>query len=255
MSATAQAHPEDSVLRRLAGNDDESAALALLVHLCRASPQLRHWLWRDFAKNPRSRSRLAKLIKTAAPPAGLRFIDLTDDGAAFSKERRRLRARFPAGLYGGLTWTELMTLIRKHEAGTLDLGTFLLVQLWQEVGEGSPLLAWAGLKFLPGLLASDRWRLLENLKKAQSLVSRCKTAGNPQTIFGFSDWWKLQLFLYMLRHPKPAYRTREFRSYLAAQRIDVSPKDLRRFCARHGIRRDMRAGRPQTRVTAQVAAR
>ena len=72
---------------------------------------------------------------------------------------------------------------------------------------------------------------------------------------GFSDWWKLQLFLYMLSRPKPAYRTREFRSYLAAQRIDVSPKDLRRFCARHGIRRDMRAGRPQTRVTAQVAAR
>jgi hypothetical protein len=34
----------------------------------------------------------------------------------------------------------------------------------------------------------------------------------------------------------------------------ISPLDFRRFCTRHGIRRDMRAGRPRKRVPLLAAS-
>ena len=53
---------------------------------------------------------------------------------------------------------------------------------------------------------------------------------------------------YLLRHPREAYRTRDLLAHLATCGIEVSTKDIRRFCIRHSIRRDMRAGRPRTRM-------
>jgi hypothetical protein len=57
----------------------------------------------------------------------------------------------------------------------------------------------------------------------------------------------------MLRHPREAYRTREVRIQLETLGLRISSLDFRRFCKRHGIRRDERAGRPRTRSLAHAA--
>jgi hypothetical protein len=57
----------------------------------------------------------------------------------------------------------------------------------------------------------------------------------------------------MLRHSREAYRTREVRAHLETLGLRISSLDFRRFCKRHGIRRDERAGRPRAGVLAQTA--
>lgn len=52
-----------------------------------------------------------------------------------------------------------------------------------------------------------------------------------------------------LRHPRKSYRTRELRAHLSALGLEVGTKDIRRFCTRHNILRDIRAGRPRSRPT------
>ena len=54
----------------------------------------------------------------------------------------------------------------------------------------------------------------------------------------------------MLRHPRESYRIRNVRAHLAALELEISSLDFRRFCKRHGFRRDERAGRPRTRFAA-----
>jgi len=49
----------------------------------------------------------------------------------------------------------------------------------------------------------------------------------------------------MMSHPRHADRTREVRAYLAGLGVKISSFDFRRFCTRHAIRRDTRAGRPR----------
>ncbi|MGH7996286.1 MAG: hypothetical protein ACREFX_08040, partial [Opitutaceae bacterium] len=241
MKAPAIAANDESVLRRLAENDDESAAAAILAQLCRQSPELRHWLWEDFGRDARVRAKFAQFVKDGSAPPLARFADLTDDGNGLREEQRRLRERFPAGVYGGLTWNQVVTLIRHHQSGTIDVGAFLLAQAWRESGEASPLLMWAGTEFLDRVIPSGRRRLLKHLDRALGLLKRCENKAKRRAIFGYADWWKLNVLLYLLRHPKPSYRTRELRAHLSTLGLEISTKDMRRFCSRHGIRRDMRA--------------
>jgi hypothetical protein len=53
--------------------------------------------------------------------------------------------------------------------------------------------------------------------------------------------------------PREAYRTREVRAHLATLGLRISSLDFRRFCKRHGIRRDERAGRPRIHPAARAA--
>ena len=69
--------------------------------------------------------------------------------------------------------------------------------------------------------------------------------GRLRTAFGYADWWKLHALVYMMRHPCEAYRTRNLRAHLLQLGLQISSLDFRRFCKRHGIRRDERAGRPR----------
>jgi hypothetical protein len=58
-------------------------------------------------------------------------------------------------------------------------------------------------------------RQLAELGNAVELLSGL----NPRrlrTAFGYADWWKLHALVYMLRHPREAYRTRDVRTHLAA---------------------------------------
>jgi hypothetical protein len=64
--------------------------------------------------------------------------------------------------------------------------------------------------------------------------------------FGYAAWWQLNVLAYMLTHPKPVYRTREFSKYLKTLKIPVDTADIRRFCRRYSIARDTRPGRPKS---------
>jgi len=98
-------------------------------------------------------------------------------------------------------------------------------------GDGKPLAQLASAAELLGGLQPDRLRVA----------------------FGYADWWKLHALLFMLRYPRPAYRTRDVRAHLATLDLKISSLDFRRFCKRHGILRDERAGRPRKRPLSQAA--
>jgi hypothetical protein len=248
MSPRSRTKTDEPLFKRLAENTDESAAAALLTQLCRESPELRHWLWEDFGRSAQVRKRFAVVIKDSAslPVGG--FADLTGDSGPRREEERRLRERFSARIYGGLTWKELMTLIRHHQAGGVDLGTFLLARDWPKAGRATPLLMWAGIEFMDLAVSSGHRRLLKHLYRALVLLKRHEGKANRRSALGYTDWWKLHVLFFILKNPRPSYRVRELLAHLGALNLRPAAQDLRRFCARNGIRRDMRAGRPRTRA-------
>lgn len=242
----------DPLLRRLSASD-ETASLALVVELCRQCPALRLWLWYDFVRDPKLRQRLGAVVDDAAQSPPSRFIDLSDDGGSWREEQKRLRAELPTRPFGGLSLRQVETLLRRFQAGGIDLGTFVLARDWREAGRASPAQIWAGVQFLDALLPARDWRLHRNLADAFTFLRRFGKKSKRRASFSPADWWKAQTLFYMLRHPRPAYRTRELRAQLATLGVEVSTKDMRRFCARHGIAKDVRAGRPRTRKRSLAA--
>lgn len=237
---------DEQLLRRLIENNDESAAAALFISLCRQSPELRHWLREDYARDSKVRDRFERLLRKEAPV--IRFAELTDDNRAWQEEQKRLKRRMPAAIYGGLTWKEVLKLVHHYQAGTLDIGAFLLARQWRAAKRTSPALMWAGLAFLEAILPSGRRRLLRHMDDALALVKKLENKEERQTSIGYADWWKLNTLFYVLRNPREAYSTRELRAHLASFGLKVGTKDMRRFCKKIGIKRDMLPGRPRRHV-------
>lgn len=248
--ATSRSRPTveaQGLLRRLIVETDESATVKLFVQLCRRSAALRQWLWEDFARDPAARSRFARLLKGAKAVAVERVSQLTADETPREEELRQLRAKFSDRIYGGLNWREVEALVGQFRAGRADLAAYLLALQWRRAGAAaldSPQLLRCAAAFLdPALRTGDRHRL-NQLRTAVALVAASISPRKRRTAIGYSEWWKLQLVSYLLRNPRPSYRTRELHAHLVELGLKVSAKDIRRFCARHGISRDMRAGRP-----------
>jgi len=86
--------------------------------------------------------------------------------------------------------------------------------------------------------------LVTHLAKAAEFFRGQPRGSIARAHFGYVNWWKLSVLHYMRNHPKPRYCTRDFSRHLAAQKISVDSKDIRRFCQKHGIVRDTRPGRP-----------
>ena len=237
------------IIRRLTAESDESAAAALFVQLCRDNAGLRQWLWEDFARDAATRERFDRLLRRRVPVQAARFSDLAPTDTGAEAELRSLRASFPNRIFGGLTWAEVEALIGQVRAGRADLLAFLLALQWRRAGEAarrSPLLLECLAEFLdPVFRSGDRHRL-NQLRTAVALVADGVSAGRRRTAVGPANWWKLQLLSYVLSRPRPSYTTRELVAHLAKQGLKANAKDVRRFCARHGIARDMRAGRPRT---------
>ena len=162
------------LLRRLAEHNDESATAALFLQLYRLSPELRHWLRADYARDAKLRAKVDSLAMRGVPPRVVRFAELTDDNGSWRAELRRLKKQMPGRLYGGLTWNEVVQLVHHYQAGTLDPGTFLLVRQWREAGKASPALMWAGLAFLESVLPSGKRRLLKHLNQALAFVRKVR---------------------------------------------------------------------------------
>lgn len=238
--------PQDQVLlRRLLDDSDESATAALFVRLYRQCPELRHWLQNDYASSDKLRARFDSIARRSRPPRIARFAELTDDNGPWLVEARRLKKQITGRVYGGLTWSEVAQLAHQCQAGALDLGVFLLVRDWPKSGEVSPALMWAGLALLDSVLPTGRRRLLRHLNEALAFVRTYEDKDRRRSTVGYADWWKLQLLLYVLRHPREFYSTRKLRAHLVNLGVSIPAQDIRRFCTRHGIKRDMRAGRPR----------
>ena len=235
-----------AALRAFTESDDEGA-FRLFARLCRASPALREWLWEEFARKPKTRAKLGAVLKRE---------DRRDDASVFSADNRplrieaaALREKVSARIYGGLTWSEVEGLVRHYQAGKLDLGTFLLVNEWRRENgsaDQSPRLTLASVEWFGQIVREGDTRLLRHVGKTLRFLASLEKAPKRRGLFGHTDWWKLNVLFYMLRHPRESYRTREFRAHLAELGIEIGTKDIRRFCTRHGIKKDTRAGRPRS---------
>lgn len=230
-----------AMLRALTESDDD-AAFRLFHRLCRDSPSLREWLWGEFARKPRIRAKVAAMLdrKTAEDDATM----LATDNHSLRIEAAALREKVSACIYGGLTWQEIEALVRHYQAGKLDLATFLLVNEGQTERPHSPRLVLASAEWFGQVVRDGDTRLLRHVGKTLRFLATQEKTSKRRGLFGHADWWKLNTLFYMLRHPRDSYRTRELRAHLSDLGIEVGTKDVRRFCMRHGIRRDMRAGRP-----------
>src|SRR3712207_934230 len=98
------------LFRRLAAETVESATVSLFLDLCRGSPELRHWLWEDFARDPVKRERFAAVLRRG-PRKCTRFADINGESDAWHEETRLLRAMLPRRPYGGLTFVEIRELL------------------------------------------------------------------------------------------------------------------------------------------------
>jgi len=237
------------------------SVIVLLVEMCRQSREIRDWLCDDFARNSKTRENFAALVDGGLSPATSiadDFAELAGEARSWHEERRRMQAKIAPDaprLYGGLTWDELEKLVRRYQAGSVDVAVLLLVRDWRHAGAGatsSPRLIRAACQFLDVAIRCGDKRLLAQLATAITRRTNAKPA-SLRTVIGYSDWWKLHALLFMLRHPRESYRTRDVRAHLASLSLAIRSLDFRRFCKRHGIRRDVRAGRPRKR-TLPVAA-
>jgi hypothetical protein len=233
---------------------DESANAHAFLQLCRQWRGLTDWLLNDFVRDPAVREKFSQVVAGKIPPPtnGLRWIaEMNGDDRAYREIALQLRQQvFPRGLgiYGGLTRQEMAKLIRKHQSGTLDLGAFLLAQQWREAGDkalSSFRLKHSAAAFVDAVVRTGRPRLLRHFAKALRHVKEYENKTKRRALLGY-DWWKLHVLFYIWRHPRESYRTRDLRAHLATLGVKVTTKAMRRFCKRHGIRRDERAGRPRT---------
>ena len=237
------------------------AFLRLLADICRRFPDLREWLVEDFARDAKVRANFLALVERGdlnGEAMSNGFAELAGELDGWLEEKRQLKGQLPAQAtcpFGGLSWDEMESLVRRYEARTLRLDVFLLVRDWRKAGDSakaSPKLLRASADLLDAAIRSGDTRLFTELGRAVALLASLEQ-GKLRTAFGYADWWKLHALVYMMRHPSEAYRTRELRAHLDQLGLQISSLDFRRFCKRHGIRRDERAGRPRVRVTAQAA--
>lgn len=241
-----------AVTRPLARTEGDAAANLLLL-ACRCSPGLTDWLLGDFAESEQTRAAFRRRIRTAAADSPHLLNELTGTGAVLNQARvaagRALAGRLNAPRFGGLSRQELDRLIRRYQsAGSVPVA-FLLLEAWRRHRLGpaiaSPRLLLASAAFFEAALANENGELFRQLLKAQALLAGRRAVPLERSVYGYSNWWKLSLLLYVRNHPKPQYRTGELRSHLAAQRLTVDAKDIRAFCKKHGLARDTRAGRPR----------
>ena len=239
----ARKRPADGLFRQLAAETNESATVGLFLDLCRSSPALRHWLWEDFARDAGKRAHFARLLKSAATPA--RFADLVGENDAWHEEAKRLRAKLPRRPYGSLTFDELKELVMHYQAGKTHIGAFLFALEWQRLRPAgpTPVLLRGAFRMLDAAM-EDGADLFPQLAKARDLARDFTSGPGRRATLGHSGWWKLNTRRYGRRLPAPGYALRDVQAYLAGVGLKVPARDLRRFLAHSGIKRDIRAGRP-----------
>lgn len=238
--------PSQALFRQLVRETDESAAVALLVDLCRTSEPLRVWLFEEFGKDARVRAKFARELTAPKSPV-VRFTELAGTDTAWREETRLLRERFAQHSYGGLSLEQLQELIARHQAGHGDPAGYLVAVEWRRCTGSAPppRLVRATCALVAASTGPAGTQGLRDLARAIELTEAFADRTQLRAALGFTDWWKLSVLLYMLRHPAPSYRTRDLHRHLVSAGLNVSPRALRQFCTENGIARDQRAGRPR----------
>jgi hypothetical protein len=246
--------PEFLALR--AAKDDD-AAVRTFLELLQDSPVLARWLWEHFANSSATRQRLARYLKDGQVPKanGNRLLGWLAGGADPLAASRACVATFRGNQmtdkpYGGLSRSVVWRLIRRYQAGNIDVGAFLLVYGWrfpETVSGGRLRLGRASAAFFVEAIQGNRPELLRHAAKAHEFLADKQKGTIGRSDYGYANWWKLSVLAYALNNPKPHYRTGELREHLIAQRLKVDVKDIREFCKKHGIRRDTQPGRPRLR--------
>ena len=253
-------NPADSQTERrfIAAHAMERRSLAFLhtlVETCREWPELKKWLCEDFVSNGKTRENFLKMVNASSLPsdvAVLGLAEMAEEARGWRKEKARMQAGTGASaprIYGGRTWSEIEQYAFRYEGGVSEMGVSVLARHWRKTGaraKYAPELQRAGAEFLDAVIHRGQPELLAKLARAVALLNPKKRV-NLKALLGRADWWKLQACLYILRNPQASYRTRDIRAQLARLGITISSLDFRRFCKRHGICRDERAGRPRTR--------
>ncbi|AWI09542.1 hypothetical protein [Ereboglobus luteus] len=243
----------------LLGDTRETAAVTLFLQLLRESPCLRNWLGTAFLE-PRTRSRLAAYLRGEEHHASRGshllawFAHTSDARESFTATLACDHRPASVSTYGGLTRAQVVRLVRRYQSGGasgINLLPFLLIHAWRQLPNNAR--PSAALLLMGGMvlqeLFSDKLsslQLMRHFTKAVEFFHGQLHGTITRMHFGYVNWWKLSVLHYMLNHPKPCYCTRDFSQHLAAQKISVDPKDLRRFCQKHGIVRDTRPGRPRS---------
>lgn len=239
---------EDPLLRQLLSETEEAATTSLFIDLCHSSPPLRRWLWSEFARDESTRAGFAARLKRSGDVAPRRVAELAEADAGRAAELAQLKQRVSARIYGGRTWSEIESIVAQLRAGRADLGAFLLALQWRRAGKTahrSAVLLRAAAAYVDAVLRGGQRTRLAQLGTALDLVLAGSAPETRRTSVAFGDWWKLQLLLHILRNPSTSYRTRELHAYLSSLGLRIDPREIRRFCTRHGIARDVRGGRPK----------
>lgn len=159
------------------------AFLRLLSDICRRFPDLQTWLVEDFARDPATRANFVALVEHGDlnnEPMADGFAELAGELDGWQEEKRRLRAQLPpnaARPFGGLTWEEMESLVRRYEARTISLDIFLLARDWRKAGEAakaSPKLLRACAQLLDTAIRTGDTRPLVQLTSAVKMLNGLK---------------------------------------------------------------------------------
>ena len=235
----------------------DAVELRLFVDLCRSSRRLRVWLFGRFASEPKTRAAFRAVLAGRIPA------DFKD--GPWSPGPMRKVASKPAfseagtGRHGGLSEAKIVALIKRFQAGRMDVTAFLFVRLWLRfLGQGEdaiPVALWRPtLAFWAAIIRDPRRRIVRHLAKALRFFRERTDRSIGEADFSFAASWKIHVLLYIWDYPKPCYRVGELRDNLPVKYRELDRKDIREFCTKYGIRRDSRAGE-QPAVSGRKSAR
>jgi len=244
----------DEIFATLSAGDDV-AGVEQFMALLRRIPGLRQW-YRRVTRDSSARQKLdaylnGKIVPAPHVSSGRRLLDWIAGAAGHARvDVEKLKHhRFAAPAHGGLSRGQVIALILKYQAGTLDCASFLVLRALRRdlavEGKIGFTATNAAMHLLNAAVSRDDPKIMHQLKRASKFFEGRKFGAGEKSYFGYPAWWKLNILAYMLHHPKAAYRVREFRQSLLALNLDIAPSYIRRFCRRHEIVRDSRSGRPR----------
>ena len=242
-----------ALLHELSLHDDASE-LRHFVEVCRRSLRVRTWLFGRFALEPKTQQKFRTFLRDGSAPA---------DGLWSPVLEKEVTSRPPlapgARDFGGLPESAIWALIKRYQAGRINVMTFLLVRVWLQVAaadRSAPPALWrATLDHWAAIVGDAEGLLARDLLKAIAFFHERPNGLAGGVDIESEDSWKIHVLLYILDHPQPCYRVGDLFDHLPARfrRVRrsgnpyVDRREIRKFCEKHGIRRDRRAGqRPQS---------
>lgn len=241
-----------ALLHELSLHDDASE-LRHFAEVCRASPRVRAWLFGRFAMEPETQEKFRAFLRDPVK---------APDGLWSAVLQREVASKPPPvpsndGPFGGLSESAVWALIKHYQAGRINVMTFMLVRVWRQLAAADrhpPPAVWrATLEHWAAIVGDGDGRLLRDLMHAVAFFNDRPVGVDVNED---AESWKIHVLLHILDNPQSSYRVGElfdslpekFRRVRRNGNSFVERREIRKFCEKHGIRRDQRAGRrPQSK--------